>query len=74
MPKRVIDEKTGIAETAKEKAARVRDQEGAGRDYDDEDEITGIDEDLANPELERSDDEDEDDIKPPPLDDEPSRF
>jgi hypothetical protein len=76
MPKRIINEKTGTAGTATERATRTRNNKGASSDYayEDKDEMKGIDEDLANPELERLDDEDEEDeVTPPPLDGSPSR-
>ena len=71
MPKRTIDEKTGSAATAKDKLRRMRAEEGARSDPFDDDkaEPRGLDEDLANPELEiEHEDDDEDLISPPPLD------
>lgn len=69
MPKRNIDEKTGIDPSAKEKAKRTRDNESTGSDDLDEAEPKGLDEDLANPELEIADEDDEEDkLSPPPLD------
>ena len=57
MPKVILDEKTGIAETAKARAKRMRDNEGASPEYAYEDELEekGLDEQLANPELEAED-------------------
>jgi hypothetical protein len=71
MPKRIIDEKTGSALTAKNKIKRMRDQQGASSDPvdDDKTEPKGLDEDLANPELEIDGEDDEEaSISPPPLD------
>ena len=71
MPKRIIDEKTARAATANDKVKRMRDQEGARSDPvdDDKTEPRGLDEDLANPELEIEHEDDEEElISPPPLD------
>jgi hypothetical protein len=70
MPKRITDEKTGIAATTKAKMRRMQDEEGSrSGGVDDDAEPRGLDEDLANPELEIEGEEDEDDsISPPPLD------
>ena len=68
MPRRFIDEKTA---TETGKARRMRDEEGARSNpvEDDEAEPRGLDEDLANPELEIEDDDEEGNaISPPPLD------
>jgi hypothetical protein len=61
MPKRNIDEKTGTDPSAKEKAKRIRDSESASSDYLDESEPKGLDEDLANPELEIANEDDGED-------------
>lgn len=74
MPKRIIDEKTRTLGSGKEKTARTRNVEEVSQGYQDEEETKGVDEDLANPELERSDDDEEDGIRPPPLDGAPSKL
>lgn len=74
MPKRIIDEESRAA-TASEKARRERESESPDDAYEEEAEPTGLDEGLANPELETEEEDDEEDfVSPPPLDGRPTRL